>query len=202
MAFFEQQLDTRITSGAVGGPQWSTTVTKTQGGARSVNRNWVYPLHRYNISQALRTEADFETVRAFFYVVGGQADGFRFKDWADYRATQANSSLTFIVSNTWQLNRVYSVGARSFVRPIRKPVTGRCIVYRDRSGVITVASTTVDYTTGIVAIGSHVVGDTYTWAGEFDVPVAFTSDVAQFEMQRGQDSLLVNWQGLEVEEIR
>ena len=31
----------------------------------------------------MKDETDFAEIRAFFYNVAGQFDGFRFKDWAD-----------------------------------------------------------------------------------------------------------------------
>jgi len=200
MAFFEHRLDPRITVGAKGGPQWSTHVTRTASGRRFTNRLWAYPLHKYDVSHGLHSAADFETLRAFFMVVAGQADGFRFKDWADYRCTQTTSSLTFITGSTWQLNRMYAAGARSYVRPISKPVAAT--VYRTRASVVTVASATIDTTTGIATIAGHSAGDTYTWEGEFDVPVAFTSDFADIEMIGGGADLLQNWAGIQVEEIR
>lgn len=202
MAFFEQQLSPRITNGARGGPQWSTTVARSAGGRRSTNRNWAYPLHRYDVSQGLRTVADFEELRAFFYLVAGQADGFRFKDWTDYRCTQANSRCTLISGSQYQLQRVYALGGREFLRRIQKPVAGTVTVYRTRSGATSAAVATVDATTGIATISGHLAGDTYTWAGEFDVPVAFTADVADIEAIRGQGQLYASWAGISVEEIR
>lgn len=201
MAFFEQRLDPRITVGAKGGPQWSTHVVRSASGRRFTNRQWAYPLHKYDVSHGLHSAADFEALRSFFMVVYGMADSFRFKDWADYRCTQGNSNLTFIAGSTWQLNRVYAVGARSFVRPIQKPVAG-VVVYRTRATVVTVASTTVDTTTGIATVTGHVAGDTYTWEGEFDVPVAFVSDFADIEMIGGGGAMLQDWSGIQIEEVR
>lgn len=202
MAFFEQRIDPRITVGAKGGPQWSTAVARLPSGRRYTNRNWQYPLHRYDVSHGVRSSADFEALRAFFMVVYGRADGFRFKDWSDYRCTQATSSLTLVSGNDWQLNRVYAVGARSFVRPIRKPVAGTVVVYRTRASVVSQAAATIDAATGIAAITGHAGGDTYTWEGEFDVPVAFVSDFADVEIIGGGAALLSNWAGVQVEEIR
>jgi hypothetical protein len=47
-------------------------------------------------------------------------------------------------------------------------------------------------------------GDTYTWAGEFDVPVCFTSDQmeAQIASRHPSGEYLVNWPSIELEEIR
>lgn len=202
MAFFEEQFDTRLSYGARGGPVWSTSVAKVQSGKRSANRNWSAPLHRYNVAHAVKTNDDFELVRAFFYVVSGQHDGFRFKDWSDYEATQANSFATLIAGSTYQLQRAYTVGARTFLRNIQKPRSG-VQVRRFRSGAWSNATATVDTTTGIATISGHSSGDTYAWIGEFDVPVAFVADEMEAEIvDQGNDEFLVRWPQIVVEEIR
>ncbi len=202
MAFFEEQFDVRLSYGARGGPVWSTAVAKVQSGRRSANRLWSAPLHRYNVSHAVKTNADFEIVRSFFYVVAGQYDGFRFKDWSDYEATQDNSTLSFISGTLWRLQRKYVVGSRTHLRDIQKPRPG-VVVRRLRSGVWSTATATVDTTTGIADISGHVSGDVYAWIGEFDVPVAFTTDAMEAEIvDVGDDEFLVRWPQIVLEEVR
>jgi hypothetical protein len=66
-----------------------------------------------------------------------------------------------------------------------------------------VASATVDTTTGLATIAGHVNGDTYTWVGEFDVPVAFADDNMEAEIiDNGGDEYLVAWRSIVVEEVR
>lgn len=197
MAFFEERLSVKLSYGARGGPQFSTTVVKAKSGFRKANKDWVMPLHVYDVSQCIRSNADFEELRAFFYNVAGQGDGFRFKDWGDYQCDRTNSSLTLISGSNYQLNRIYARGARTFTRPIYKPVSATVIVY-DVGG--TPLAATVDYTTGIAT----VTGTPAAWLGEFDVPVAFTSDVMEAEItSRSQGvGLLISWPSVQVEEIR
>lgn len=204
MAFFEERLDARISFGARGGPVWSTSVVKVRSGRRSVNRNWSAPLHRYQIGHSIKSNADFETVRAFFYVVSGAYDGFRFKDWSDYQATQSNSYLTNKAGSPseWQLQRIYTVGARTYLRDIYKPVS-TITVRRYRAGWSDASDAVVDYTTGTVQFSSHLAGDTYAWIGEFDVPVVFTADEMQASIvDNGADGFLVEWPSIELEEVR
>lgn len=209
MAFFEQQFDPRLSYGARGGPVWSTTKAKVQSGRRNANRNWSAPLHRYNVSHAVKTNDDFEAVRAFFYVVSGAYDGFRFKDWSDYEATRDNSALAFVAGNEWQMQRVYTVGSRSFARTITKPCASPApVVWRRRSGVWSVVTpvgspTAIDYTTGRVSITGHLAGDVYAWVGQFDVPVAFESDEMEAEIvDQGDGEYLVRWPSIVLEEVR
>jgi len=203
MAFFEQQFPPRISVNATGGPRFLTSKAYSQSGQRITNRNTMYPLHQYSISHPIRTNADFEELRAFFYVVGGDADGFRYKDWSDYQATQANTSLTLLSGNEYQLNRKYTFGSRTFVRPIYKPVSG-VQIFRTRSGVttnITIGSTSVDTTDGTVLIDGNASGDTYTWTGDFDVPAAFVDPAAVWKIV-GTGAMLTEWPSIEIEEIR
>lgn len=212
MAFFEQRFPVEYGFGARGGPVFSTEVNKTTGGQRYANRNWQYPIHRYDISAGIKVESDFEVYRAFFYNVAGQFDGFRFKDWHDYSVPAAggpgNSGTPMVVVSsgvTYQMQRLYKAGTRIYARPIVKPVQGTILVYRTRGSAVTLAAATVDYTTGLVTIVSgHVAGDTYSWSGEFDVPVAFTSDAMEaviVDKNNGR-GLIISWPTVQIEELR
>lgn len=203
MAFFEALFPERISINAEGGPRFLNSKAYMQGGQRITNRETTHPLHQYSVAVPARRSEDFTELRAFFYVVGGDADGFRFKDWTDFLATQANSNLTLISGSVYQLNRLYTYGSRTYVRPIYKPVTP-IQVFRTRGGVtteITPASASIDYTTGRVTISGHVAGDTYRWAGEFHVPVAFRDPSAMWRLL-GSANDLVEWPNIELEEIR
>lgn len=200
MAFFESRFPEQISANAQGGPRFVNSKAFMPGGQRITNRLSTYPLHEYSIAQPCRSGDEFETLRAFFYVVGGDADAFRFKDWTDYKAMASNSSLTLISGSIYQLNRIYVFGSRTFVRPIYKPNSG-VVVTRTRSGVTSTATATVDTTTGQATITGHVDGDTYTWAGTFDVPVAFKDPAAVWQFI-GTPRMLTEWTGIDLEEVR
>lgn len=203
MAFFEERFPERISATATGGPVFSTTVAASAG-RRYANRNWTYPKHHYNVGHAARDTEDFALLRDFFMVVAGRADGFRYKDFGDYKVTQAQGRLDLISGNSYQMVRVYSVGARSFVRRITKPVSASIKVFRTRASVVaditTTDGATRDVTKGAVTILNHQAGDTYAWSGEFDVPVAFASDEAEFTLLGGT-SMLTEWPDIMLEEI-
>lgn len=201
MAFFEQRLADCYTFGAKGGPMFSTTVNRSVSGQRFANRNWLYPLHRYDITDGVKSKSDFDAVRAFFYNVFGRADGFRFKDWADFDGVKMPATL--ISGVVYQLTKRYTTGSRTFDRPIYKPVQGKVIVYRTRAGVTSVIAPTIDYLTGQVTISGDAAGDAYTWTGQFDVPVAFVNDSLEAViLNKGRDGLLIQWPAIQIEEIR
>ena len=139
-------------------------------------------------------------------------EAFRFRDWADYLATAANSRLVFITGTTWQMQRVYTTGAVSFYRTITRPcATPGATIWRTRSGVVTqVYIASVNYSTGVVTSanqatpgdGGHLAGDTYTWAGPFDVPVTFADDSLPQQLESGRDGPVATFQSIKLEEVR
>lgn len=202
MAFFEELFPARISRDAEGGPRFINSKAYSASGQRITNREAKYPLHEYTIAHPPRSQEDFEALRAFFYVVGGDADAFRFKDWSDFRATDANTTLTAVagVANTWQLCRTYVFGSRMFVRPIYKPAQG-CRVQRMRGGVPSALAVVPDTATGRVVIADHLAGDSYHWVGTFHVPVAFKDPSAIWKVLGGS-KLITEWSGIELEEVR
>lgn len=176
MSFFEERMNPDLTFGAQGGPVFSTSKAYSVSGQRTVNKNWALPLHRYNVQHCIKSSDDFDEILNFFYVVSGSFDGFRYKDWNDY-TDEGRGVLTLVSGSTYQMFKRYQKGNRTFNRKISKPVTG-VQIFRTRAGVTTniTGTSTITFTSGTVVVTSHVAGDTYTWTGEFDVPVAFESD--------------------------
>lgn len=204
MAFFEAVFPECISPNMNGGPRFLNRKGVMSSGQRIVNQDDPYPLHDYLLAVPVKDGARFEQLRAFFYVVGGDRDGFRFKDWSDYVATQQNTNATAVpgVANTYQLNRRYVFGNRAFIRPISKPVAGLQF-FRTRSGSTTniTGTSTIDTTTGRVVVSGHVSGDTYAWSGQFHVPVAFRDPAAVWNII-GTPSMLTEWANIELEEFR
>lgn len=204
MTFLDSRLDARITAGAKSTVKASRIKVYTASGHLSQQFNWSTAKHTMDVSHGVRSRADYQTLLDFFYVVMFTPyTGFRVKDWRDYTATQDNSILTFITGSTWQLQRKHTVASVSYLRDIKKPVASTVVVKRTRSAVVsTVAGATVDYATGIVTIGDHVSGDTYTWEGEFDVPMTFVNDEWAGDLEVSTQNLHVMSDQILLEEIR
>lgn len=202
MAFYEQLFPPSISADMEGGPAFLVRSAFTLGGQRYTNRDDPYPLHEFTLAQPVRRGSEFEELRAFFWAIGGSADGFRYRDWSDFRANAENSSLTLVSGTTWQLNRLYAAPGRTAIRPITKPVTGLHI-YRVRSGAATdiTASSTISTTTGRVVIAGHAAGDQYHWVGEFHVPVAFVEPRAVWRVL-GSSQMMTEWSGITLRETR
>lgn len=204
MAFLEERLPITITAGSRGGPVASRTKVYSTSGKLQQDFRWSRPLQRYDLSYGIKTLANFEAVRAMWYVVMfTPCEGFRIRDWSDYQATQTNTGAVLIGGTTWQLQRIYTVGASSFRRPIYK-LDGAPLVYRTRSGATTlITPSTLAANAGTVTLTGHTAGDTYTWAGQFDVPVTFTDDAMdQIEITGNAQELLQALPSIKIEELR
>ena len=201
--FLDQRLDTKITAGATGGPMVPGRVkTYLPNGKLQQSFNATMPIHKYDVSHGLRSRADFQTVLDIFYVVMFTPYvGFRFRDERDYQATQTNTTLTALGGNNWQLQRKHAFGGFTFLRDIFKPLAG-VVVYRTRSGSTNSIAATVYTTTGVAVITDHVGGDTYTWSGEFDVPVTFSDDAWTASLEVSTQNLHLQSGEIKLEEIR
>jgi len=203
MAFLEQRIDARIEQGAQGGPVVpGRTKVYLPNGRLQQNFTASAPIHRFDISHGVRGQADYQLLLDMWMVVMFTPyAGFRFRDWGDYTATQANSRCTLITGSTYQLQRVHTFASIEVLRPIYKP-SGTVTVKRTRTGVVSTATATVDSTTGIATISGHTSGDTYTWEGQFDLPVTFTDDEWVAEMQGTTAGLFRVPGPIKLEEIR
>lgn len=203
MAFYESpRFPERIAYGASGGPEWSTTVAVTASGREQRNGSWTYPRHRWDVSQGIKTQADFETLRAHFMTMRGRLHGFRYKDWADYAVTHTDGKVTGLTGTTFQLIKRYTSGSQTLDRKIVKPRSSG-FELKDGSTVLTL---TTDYTintvTGVVTTTTTRTAANLTWSGEFDVPMRYDTDRLDGRIvARNSSGLLHEWSAIPVVEL-
>jgi uncharacterized protein (TIGR02217 family) len=205
MTFLEQRLNTQITTGAV------VSITNpgrikvyTESGRLTQRFTASAPKHIVELSHGVRTADDFHTVRDLWFVVHfAPYSGFRVKIHNDHTATQQNSTATFqpASSTVLQLQRAHVFGGMMFKRNIYKPVASTVTVYRTRSGIPGAIASTVDYTTGLATISGHLAGDTYTWEGEFDIPMTFFDNEWSASLEIGAPNVVLTAQSIKLEEI-
>jgi uncharacterized protein (TIGR02217 family) len=177
MAFFDSpRFPGVIGLGAQGGPSYLVEIVETRGGQEQRNLVQSRPRQRYTISLVNRPASELETAVGFFHMTKGRLHGFRFKDPLDFTATSSTGILTAIAGSPqglYQAYKRYTSGSETFDRKIGKLVSGTISVYENGSPMGSGFS--IDHNSGIVTIPSAV--GTYTWSGEFDVPVRFDSDI-------------------------
>lgn len=154
-----------ISYGSKGGPQFNTTVLRMRSGHEQRNVNWAYPLHLYDVSYGVKTQAQMASLRNFFMAMLGRAHTFRFKDWHDYTtATDGNASssafdvyISAAVSATsqYQLRKLYTISSSITERKITKPVsaTVSCAV---NGNEVPSSMFTVDDLTGVFTLTNNV----------------------------------------------
>ena len=166
MPFIETRFPDDISYGATGGPGFQTDVIQVNSGAEQRNAAWQDARGMWDVSHGVRSEAQLKTLIAFFRVMKGRANGFRFKDWQDFKAESGEGVFRTLTATTFQMVKRYTLAASVHDRDIKKPVSGT-ISITGGSGV------SIDYVTGIVTVAS---GTPTAWTGQFDVPCRFDTD--------------------------
>lgn len=189
MAFIETQFPTDIALGATGGPGFNTDVVVVNSGFEQRNATWQDARSAWDVAHGVKTQAQLNTLVAFFRVIKGRANGFRFKDWTDYTVETGEGIFSTIDSTHFQMVRRYTTAANNHDRDITKPVSGTVDI-TGGSGV------SVDYTTGIVTVTS---GTPTAWTGQFDVPVRFDTDQMKVSIEHYN---AFTWGQIPVVEIR
>jgi uncharacterized protein (TIGR02217 family) len=175
MAFIETRFPTDIAFGSSGGPEYSTDVVIVQSGFEQRNANWSQARARYNVAHGVKTQTQLDALIAFFRARKGRADGFRFKDWADYKATGQNIGTGNGTATVFQLKKTYVSGSVTETRIVTKPVSGTINIYKN--AVLQVSGYTADTTNGQITFSvAPANGVIVTADFEFDVPVRFDTD--------------------------
>lgn len=196
--FHEVQFPPKIAYGASGGAEFNTSITTTFSGFEQRNVNWQKARGRWDVSTGLKSKADMDALQAFFRARFGKAYGFRFKDWSDYQAVgqtlgTGNGSLT-----AFQLNKTYTSGGNSYVREIKKPVSGTVKIYLN--SVLQGSGYSVDHTTGVITFSSAPgAGVIVSSDFDFDVPVRFDTDTLAV---RADGPGFFVWDAIPIVEIR
>lgn len=149
LSFLEERIDLGIDYGAVGGPEFNTSVVVVDSGFEQRNINWSQERNSWELGERALNRAELTYIHNFFRRVRGRAVGFRYKDWADYKVTDAPITLTG--AGTCQLQKTESGANNVYTRDIKKPVAGTLSFKRNGANY---AGVTVDTTTGIITLPS------------------------------------------------
>ncbi len=192
--FHEVRLAQDISYGASGGPQFLTNVVEMASGHEQRNREWAEARNIYDIGMGLRSENDLSELLSFFRARAGRANGFRYKDWMDFKssipdqnaaATDQQIAIGDGMAMSFQLIKTYDSGGTIHVRNIAKPVSGTVTIALDN--VTQVSGWQVDMTSGIVSFDvAPIAGAIITAGFEFDVPVRFSEDFLSITLESFQ----------------
>jgi uncharacterized protein (TIGR02217 family) len=171
--FFEVEFPRTISYRSSGGPTWLTTVNEGFSGFEQRNKNWATARGEWTVSlitpesfaDSRQTFADL--LRAFFLNVSGMGDAFRLFDHTDFSGTAQTIGTGDGANRVFQLQKTYTIGGRSYVKVISKPITSAVKDYQGnsltdtvkiyRNSILDPASRyTVDHTTGLVTFKNNV----------------------------------------------
>ncbi|MCC5973567.1 MAG: DUF2460 domain-containing protein [Rubellimicrobium sp.] len=186
MSFHDVRFPASLSFGSVGGPERRTEIVTLANGHEERNTPWAHSRRRYDAGLGLRSLDDVEALIAFFEARRGQLNGFRWKDWADFKSCAPSAEVSAIDQRlgtgdddrrVFQLVRRYASGGFSYRRDIMKPVAGTVQVavggVPRQEGI----DWSVDTTIGRVTFATAPENGAEITAGfEFDVPVRFDTD--------------------------
>ncbi|RPE71296.1 uncharacterized protein (TIGR02217 family) [Pacificibacter maritimus] len=186
MGFHNVRFPANLSFGSVGGPERRTEVVTLANGFEERNTPWAHSRRRYDAGLGMRSLDDIEALIAFFEARQGQLYGFRWKDWSDFKSSKASKSVNFEdqtiaygdgETSVFALNKSYSSGEITYVRPITKPVLGTVNIGLQGVELQESIDWTVDTATGLVTFSVPPEEGILISAGfEFDVPVRFDTD--------------------------
>lgn len=193
--FKEVRFPVDISFGASGGPGFATDVVTLANGVERRNMQALSARARYNVAHGVKTKAQLDELLAFFMARRGRAEGFRFKDWMDFKAI--NQPLGEGDGETLNFRLTKTYAHDGYVRPISKPVEGTVFVYVDSAPAEGVG---IDYTTGVVTFAAPPEAGRQIHADfEFDVPVRFDTDQLSARME---DYGIYSWVDIPLVEIK
>lgn len=170
--------------GAQGGPGFLTRVIVASSGAEQRNADHSRAKAEYTIDTGLKDPNEAAVLLAFVYTRFGKLNGFRFKDWTDYKLSD-QPVVGNLGSNTlFQVYKAYTFASRTYSRKITRPINGTIIV-TDGLGapLIEGVDWTLDYTTGLLTM--TVAPVTYPRVtGEFHVPCRLDIDLMKATVEK------------------
>ena len=169
--FFEVQFPPPISYGMSGGPKFNTTIIKGDDESEARSNGGV-GLWEWSFSTSSIKRVHLEAFIAFQMLVQGRENGFRLKNWLDYKVIGGQIGVGDGTKTSFQAAKIYTVGAYSTVKTLKKLVAGTVKVYVDSSQV----SATVNYNTGEIIVAAPTEGDIVTLDCEFDYMARFDQD--------------------------
>ena len=147
ISFLEERIDLGIDYGATGGPEFSTSIVIVDSGYEQRNLNWSQERNSWELGERALNRTELNYINNFFRRTRGRGVGFRYKDWGDYKVTDAPITITGAAS--YQLQKLYDGANNAYLRDIRKPVAGTVTAKRNGSNLVGIS---VDTTTGMITL--------------------------------------------------
>ena len=185
--FVEERLELGYDYGVVGGISFKTEIVASGAKAEQRNALWWDGLGRWQLGDRMLLDSDEQSLaevaylKEFHFLRQGSKEGFRFKDWSDYRAVNQVLGTTDGLRSRWQLKKSYTADIYTTYRPITKPVEGTLKIYLDGQEINYAVT---NYSTGIISFTvPPAQGQILSVDFEFDLPVQFEADKIEWTLK-------------------
>lgn len=189
--FAEERLELGYDYGMVGGAEFKTEVIEVADGRETRNSLRHLPLGRWQLGQRVIADSEADKLEEVSYLLKfhedrkGAKQGFRFKDWADYRGVDQVLGTGDGLKTEFQLRKAYLAGSAITYRPIQKPVFGTVdiLVNGVNVAIDSAHEWIVNHQTGVISNPTPLdFGAVLTANFHFDVPVWFETDEFSLEL--------------------
>jgi len=161
-------------------PRYRTDIVRNIVDDEKRSSLWLYPKHSCVVTVGPRMDDEIDALLEFYHAVGGEARGFRVKNYGEFkscRPSQAPSNMDQPtvptgVTNQFQMVKRYIAGAATRDRIILKPVPGTILV---SDNGVPAANFTINTATGVITFSIAPTG-AVRWGGEFDLPMRFSGE--------------------------
>lgn len=186
-----------------------TRVAMNNAGFEQRKSEWAQTLRTFDAGMVVRPASQWRLIDDLFETVEGKGIGFLLQDPTDYQISASQGVLVQIAGNAYSLQKATVVGSHTTFRGIAKPKSGTIAVFKTNAGVTTSVgsgSYAIDYTAGVLTFGGGyvVAGDTFTWSGEFYLPVRFETDDLDWQVidKQALGELLISGPSIPIAEMR
>lgn len=192
LSFAEERLELGFDYGVTGGMSFATEILEVADGREQRNATRNIPLGRWQLGDRTVAQSQRDLLTEVAYLKKFHTDrkgayqGFRFKDWSDFKALNQNIATGNGIQTQFQLKKAYKVGDAITYRPIQKPVSGTVGVFVNGVNVALTPNHgwIVNHQTGVLSNPVPLAsGSILSAEFEFDIPVWFESDEISFKLE-------------------
>lgn len=178
MAFIEARLLDRVSYGFQIGPQFLVNIKSLVNGNEKRQKKWDLFKWRGVAPYSRIRPVDHQALLGAFLSAGGPTDGFRVKNWMDWKVVNQAIGVAPSGSTPVQLIRTYDLfGGITYTRTVRKPVAGTVVM---RQAGIVKAGTFSTSTGLFTPTTAWTPGDLLEADFEYDIPMRFVSEYLPF----------------------
>ena len=222
--FVDIRLPEDVERGMLGGPEFKTSIVPLRSGKERRNIVFEQPRNKWNVTYGIMSIEDdgtreecIEEIKSFFYIVQGNALGFRFKDWSDFCLFRQPIGIES--DQPMQVYKRYAFDNYHYDRKLTKIVQGTMKVWsvrRDPSGNVfdeielpnqshpTNSYFSIDIGTGLLRLHNRTPDPVreIEVECEFDVPVRFDNDNLGIETEHAAGMGAASIPSLSILEIK